>query len=190
MRIVGGRFRGRTLKAPDGLDVRPTQDRVREALFNILMHDIAEARFLDLFAGSGTVGFEALSRGAGSVTFVEQNPRHISCIEANAKTLGVAPSIVRGDAFRYVAEYSAAPYDVVFADPPYALGETQGFSEMLGHAAARDVVRPAGLFIVETTMRCELPDAPEWDLCRDREYGKSRLMVWKRKAGLVPEEGR
>lgn len=190
MRIVGGRFRGRTLKAPDGLDVRPTQDRVREALFNILMHDIVDARFLDLFAGSGTVGFEALSRGAGSVTFVEQNPRHISYIEANAKTLGVAPSIVRGDAFRYVAEYSAAPYDVVFADPPYALGEAQGFSEMLGHSAARDVVRPGGLFIVETTMRCKLPDAQEWDLCRDREYGKSRLMVWRRKAGLAPEEGR
>ncbi len=190
MRIVGGIFRGRVLKAPDGLDVRPTQDRVREALFSILMHDIAGARFLDLFAGAGTVGFEALSRGAGSATFVERSPRHAAFIEANAKALGVAPAIVRGDAFRYVAEHSAAPFDIAFADPPYALGEAHGFAEMLASAAARDVVRPGGLFVAETTMRCALADAPEWDLCRDREYGKSRLVVWKRRPGRAQGEAR
>lgn len=188
MRIVGGRFRGRIMKAPDGLDVRPTQDRVREALFNILMHEIDGARFVDLFAGSGTVGFEALSRGAASVTFVESNPRHISYIEANARTLGVTPSIVRSDAYRYVAEFASAPFDIAYADPPYALGESQGFATMLGQAATKDLVRPGGLFIVETTNRFEVSDVPEWDLCRDREYGKSRLIVWKRQETASVED--
>lgn len=169
------------MKAPDGLDVRPTQDRVREALFNILMHEIEGARFLDLFAGSGTVGFEALSRGAGSVTFVEMNAKHVKYIEANAKTLGVEPRIVRGDAWRFASEYSSEPFDIAFADPPYAQGEENGFSEMLEKAATSNLVREGGIFVVETTLRCKIPDAPGWDLCRDREYGKSRLLVWKRK---------
>ena len=180
MRITGGIYRGRILKVPEGIEVRPTQDRVREALFNILMHDIAEARFLDLFAGSGAVGLEALSRGASSATFVEQNARHISFIRSNAAMLKVVPEIVSADAYLYLSAFSGAPFDIAYADPPYALGEERGFAEMLKTLSDRNVVRPGGLFIAETTSRQNLTDVLGWDLCRDREYGKTRLLIWKR----------
>ena len=180
MRITGGIHRGRILKVPEGIEVRPTQDRVREALFNILMHDIAGARFLDLFAGSGAVGLEALSRGASSVTFVEQNARHVAFIRSNAAMLKVAPEIVSADAYIYLSSFSGTPFDIAYADPPYALGEERGFSEMLKTLSDRNVVRPGGLFIAETTSRQNLTDVSSWDLCRDREYGKTRLLIWKR----------
>ncbi|MBR4614725.1 MAG: 16S rRNA (guanine(966)-N(2))-methyltransferase RsmD, partial [Kiritimatiellae bacterium] len=180
VRISGGEFRGRVLSVPKGLDVRPTQDRVREALFNILMHDIAGARFLDLFAGSGAVGLEALSRGASSATFVEQNARHVAFIRANAAMLKVSPEILSADAYLYISSFSGTPFDIVYADPPYALGEERGFSEMLKTLADRNAVRPGGLFIAETTSRQSLAEVPGWDLCRDREYGKTRLLIWKR----------
>ena len=180
MRITGGIHRGRILKVPEGIEVRPTQDRVREALFNILMHDIAGARFLDLFAGSGAVGLEALSHGASSVTFVEQNARHVAFIRANAVMLKVAPEIVSADAYLYLSAFSGTPFDIAYADPPYALGEERGFAEMLKTLSDRNVVRPGGLFIAETTSRQNLTDVLGWDLCRDREYGKTRLLIWKR----------
>ena len=180
MRITGGIYRGRTLKVPDGLDVRPTQDRVREALFSILMHEMPGARFLDLFSGSGAVGLEALSRGASFATLVELNARHMAFAKANAAMLKTSPEFVQADACRYISEFEGTPFDIVFADPPYAMGEEHGFGEMLGTLAARNVVRPDGLFIAETTSRVALGEIPEWDLCRDREYGKSRLLVWKR----------
>ena len=180
MRITGGIHRGRILKVPEGIEVRPTQDRVREALFNILMHDIAGARFLDLFAGSGAVGLEALSRGASSATFVEQNARHVAFIRANAVMLKVAPEIVSADAYLYLSAFSGTPFDIAYADPPYALGEERGFAEMLKTLADRNVVRPGGLFIAEMASRQTVADALGWDLCRDREYGKTRLLIWKR----------
>ena len=182
MRITGGIHRGRILKVPDGLEVRPTQDRVREALFNILMHDIAGARFLDVFAGSGAVGLEAMSRGAASVTFVERSPRHIAYIKSNAAMLKLAPEIIQADAYQYLAGFSGSPFDIVYADPPYALGEEQGFETVLKNLAERNVLKPEGLFIAETTFRMSATDLPGWDLCRDREYGKTRLIIWRRKA--------
>ena len=161
--------------------MRPTQDRVREALFNILMHEIAGARFLDLFAGSGAVGFEALSRGAASVTFVEANPRHAAFIRSNAAALRVSPEIVQAEAEGYLATFAGPqPFDVVFADPPYAWGEEKGFSGLIETLARRDVLRRGGLFVAETTVRATFADLPGWDLCRDREYGKSRLVIFKR----------
>ena len=182
MRITGGIHRGRILKVPDGLEVRPTQDRVREALFSILMHDVAGARFLDIFAGSGSVGFEAVSRGAASVTFVERNARHIACIRSNAAMLKLTPEIIQADAYRYLETFAGAPFDIVYADPPYALGEEQGFEKVLENLAARNVLKPGGLFIAETTFRISAGDLPGWDLCRDREYGKTRILIWRRVA--------
>ena len=190
MRITGGINRGRTLKVPDGLDVRPTQDRVREALFSILMHEMPGARFLDLFSGSGAVGLEALSRGAASVTLVELNARHMAFAKANAAMLKASPEFVQADACRYISEFAGIPFDIAFADPPYAMGEERGFGETLVTLAARNVVRPEGLFIAETTSHMVIVDVPGWDLCRDREYGKSRLLVWKRRsvADVIPSD--
>jgi 16S rRNA (guanine966-N2)-methyltransferase len=122
VRIVAGRWRGRTISAPDGRQVRPTADRVREAWMSILADAIPGARVLDLYAGSGALGLEALSRGAASATFVELNPPSLRALQANVAALGVADRVTvhRGDALRYVDGLPAGAFDVVLADPPYA----------------------------------------------------------------------
>jgi 16S rRNA (guanine966-N2)-methyltransferase len=123
MRIVGGEFRGRRLAVPKDDRVRPTADRVREAWMSILGHELDDARVLDLFAGSGALGLEALSRGARSAEFVEMHRASLQALEANIAALGVADRAVvrRGDAERFWERLSAGAYDVVFADPPYSI---------------------------------------------------------------------
>ena len=121
MRIVAGKWRGRRIEAPSGDDVRPTLDRVREAWMSILQTDIPDARVLDLFAGSGALGLEALSRGAASVTLVEKSVKSIRVMESNIDALGAADvaTINRGDAILFAKGLSQGDFDVAFADPPY-----------------------------------------------------------------------
>jgi 16S rRNA (guanine966-N2)-methyltransferase len=121
MRIVGGQFGGRRLVMPKDSRVRPTADKVREAWMSILGNELAGARVLDLFAGSGALGLEALSRGAGSVTFVELNPPSLRALRENITALGVddATTVHRGDAMRFAERLSKGKFDVVLADPPY-----------------------------------------------------------------------
>jgi len=121
MRIVGGRLGGRVLRAPAGADTRPTSEKVREALFNILP-SVADADVLDLFAGSGGIGIEALSRGAAHVTFVDAAKAPVAAIRANLAELGLAAhaTVVASDAIAAVARPPRAPYRFVFVDPPYA----------------------------------------------------------------------
>ncbi len=126
MRIVAGRHKGRVLAAPDGRDTRPTADRVRESLFNILAHGVPElegAVVLDAFAGSGALGFEALSRGAGHVTFLETDASAFAIIYANAKTLGEDKkvSVQRIDATR--PPVARTPCQIILMDPPYKSGQ-------------------------------------------------------------------
>ena len=122
MRIVAGEFGGRRLSMPKDPRVRPTADRVREAWMSILADAIPGARVLDLYAGSGALGLEALSRGAASATFVELNPPSLRALQANVATLGVADrsTVHRGDALRYVEGLPAGAFDLALADPPYA----------------------------------------------------------------------
>ncbi|MGZ4504741.1 MAG: 16S rRNA (guanine(966)-N(2))-methyltransferase RsmD [Nocardioidaceae bacterium] len=124
-RIIGGAAGGRRIRTPNGDSTRPTSDRVREALFSALdsaLGSIAGLRFLDLYAGSGAVGLEARSRGAGVVTLVEHDRRTASLIRDNARTLGFAGvDVVASPVGRALAHPPRAPYDVVFLDPPYAL---------------------------------------------------------------------
>jgi 16S rRNA (guanine966-N2)-methyltransferase len=122
VRIIAGEFKGRRIKTPATDKVRPTGDRVREAWFNILQGSIEGARVLDLFAGSGALGFEALSRGAVSVEFVEQHTASLAIIRDNAATLHVADQVTihRTDAIRFAERLQPGAYDVAFADPPYA----------------------------------------------------------------------
>lgn len=123
MRIVAGRWRGRRIDAPRDERVRPTGDRVREAWMSIVNPWLAGARVLDLFAGSGALGLEALSRGADVVDFVEIAPTSLAAIRANAEALGAGDAAVihRADAMRFVEGLEAHAYDVAFADPPYDL---------------------------------------------------------------------
>ena len=122
LRIIAGEFKGRRLKTPSGRSVRPTGDRVKEAWFSILQQSIPDARVLDLFAGSGALGFEALSRGAVSVDFVETAKASLAAIRDNATTLNVGERVTihRSDALRFAERLQPAQYDVAFADPPYA----------------------------------------------------------------------
>lgn len=205
MRIAGGEWRGRPLKTPPGETVRPTQDRVREALFSMLQGVLPGASVLDLFAGSGGVGLEALSRGAARATFVDASPVSLKCLTANAAaltrggaahagaagSLGAAGSggaadgrieIVRADALRWTETAGAArAFDLAFADPPYALGADGVYGRLLAALATHDVVRPDGLFIAEMTSSRAPDESPLWDLLRDRAYGQTRLAVYRRR---------
>jgi 16S rRNA (guanine966-N2)-methyltransferase len=123
MRIIAGQFGGRRLLMPKDARVRPTADRVREAWMSILGDALPGARVLDLFAGSGALGLEALSRGAASVTFVELNPSSLRALEQNIAALGVqdAVTVHRGEAERYAERLPDRAFDVVLADPPYTI---------------------------------------------------------------------
>ena len=182
VRITGGDFRGRVLRIPKSGDIRPTQDRVREALFSILAPELAGAAFLDLFAGSGAVGIEALSRGAESATFVERSRQHLESIRANLALLGVAGDVIAADVYRWMASYTGPGFTIGFADPPYALGEEKGYASVLATLAERNVIRPDGLFVAEMTSVQGAVEAPGWDVLRDRVYGKTRIAVWRRLA--------
>ena len=120
VRIIGGEWRGRRIEIPEGTAVRPTPDRVRETVFNWLRDSLAGARCLDLFAGTGVLGFEALSLGAAEAWLVEQDAKLVEALRATAAKLGATPRIVRRDALAFLREPSTARFDVVFLDPPYA----------------------------------------------------------------------
>jgi 16S rRNA (guanine966-N2)-methyltransferase len=124
VRIIAGKWRGRRIDAPADERVRPTGDRVREAWMSIVSPWLPGARVLDLFAGSGALGLEALSRGAASIDFVEIAPKSLSAISSNADRLGAAESMTvhRSDALRFIERLEPHAYDVAFADPPYGMG--------------------------------------------------------------------
>jgi len=123
MRIVAGRWRGRRIEPPRDERVRPTADRVREAWMSIVRDYIPDARVLDLFAGSGALGLEALSRGAAVAEFVEMSPRSLKAIHQNAEALGAGEQAIvhRADALRFIEELPPNAFDLAFADPPYRL---------------------------------------------------------------------
>jgi 16S rRNA (guanine966-N2)-methyltransferase len=140
MRIIAGEFRGRRLQPPPDRRVRPTADRVREAWFSILGGAIPGARVLDLFAGSGALGLEALSRGAAHATFVELSPPALRVLRANLDALDVIDRAVvhRADALRFVARLPEAAFDVALADPPYATDQAEALrDEFKSHPFAR-----------------------------------------------------
>jgi 16S rRNA (guanine966-N2)-methyltransferase len=120
VRIIAGEWRGRRIEVPEGTAVRPTPDRVRETLFNWLRDSLAGARCLDLFAGTGVLGFEALSRGASEVWLVERDAKLVEALHATARKLGTAPQVVRRDVLAFLREAPPKQFDVVFLDPPYA----------------------------------------------------------------------
>jgi 16S rRNA (guanine966-N2)-methyltransferase len=131
MRIVAGRWRGRRISAPAGSDVRPTLDRVREAWMSILQLDLPNARVLDLYAGSGALGLEALSRGAIAADFVEKDPKSLQALQGNIVALGAASlaTVYKKAALPFAQALGRLDYDVAFADPPYASGDAARLAE-------------------------------------------------------------
>lgn len=181
MRITGGKFRGRILKTPKGDHVRPTQDCVREALFSILQGEIPGCCFLDLFAGTGAVGLEALSRGASDVTWVEANRATARLTSANVSTIAgdsAAFSVVSADVFHWIRSAgSSASFDIVFADPPYDLARPDGLSSLASLLTAHKVIAPNGILITEMPLDAPVSSLPGWTELRNRTYGKTRLVL-------------
>lgn len=153
MRIIAGKYRGRRIKSPPLLKTRPTSDRLRETLFNILAPGIEGVRFLDLCAGSGAVGIEALSRGATHVTFVDRSRKIRTLIEANVNALQVDPhsvDVVTADASEFLrrgAKKEAQPFDIIFFDPPYA-SDYDSVLNYVGNHAVR-ILSKKGIVVVE-----------------------------------------
>jgi 16S rRNA (guanine966-N2)-methyltransferase len=172
VRVVAGELRGRKLVAPPGDATRPTADRVREALFSIL-GDISGLRVLDLYAGSGALGIEALSRGAAAAVFVDSSQAAVTAIRRNLSELGLEAPVQRRDALAYLAAAADGdPYDLVFADPPYdsALRVGPDLAERLPPILSEDAV-----IVTESNKRAplELP----FPLLRERSYGDTRIAV-------------
>lgn len=175
MRVIAGTYGGRTLKAPPGDATRPTSDRVREALFSILATKTHDARVLDLFAGSGALGLEALSRGADSVTFVDDGSPAIRAIEANLQALSADATVRRGDALKFLAAASdgGAQYDLVFLDPPYRHAER--FANPLS-AALPAVLAPGAVVVAESDRRAPL--TLTLPLIDERRYGDTLIRIY------------
>jgi 16S rRNA (guanine966-N2)-methyltransferase len=175
MRVISGRWGGRRLHAPPGDATRPTSDRVREALFSVLGDRVLDARVLDLFAGSGALGIEALSRGAATAAFVDSAPRALKALEANLAALEAHAEVRRQDARRYLVGASAAgrQYDLVFLDPPYRLAGRLGgeLSDMLPA-----VLAPGAAVVSESDRRLPLDlDLPLHD---ERRYGDTLIRIY------------
>ena len=174
MRVIAGQLRGRTLSAPRGRDTRPTSDRVREALFSIL-EPVAGARVLDLFAGSGALAIEALSRGAATATLVDSSRAAIAAIEENLLALGLRAEVrhQRALAFLDTARVSARQYDLVFLDPPYRHASALGREPS---AALVPVTAPGARVVVESDRRAplELKGLPMID---ERRYGDTLIRI-------------
>lgn len=150
MRVIAGTARSLQLKTIEGLDTRPTTDRIKETLFNVLTGYIVDSKFLDLFAGSGGIGIEALSRGASACTFVELSPKATKCIEENLKhtKLDEQATVRKCDAVSFVAGLKNVDYDVIFMDPPYGKQVEKAVFEVL---ADKEFVEDT-LIVVETSI--------------------------------------
>jgi 16S rRNA (guanine966-N2)-methyltransferase len=173
LRIIGGRHRGRKLRFPEGVDIRPTPDRVRETLFNWLQQRVADAHVLDLFAGSGALGLEALSRGAARVTFVEKDRRAAAAIQSLTEEWQEnAASVVCADALGWLAQAprDAAPFDIVFLDPPYG---AQLLSASAAALAGSGRLAADARIYLESRARAALPQLPDgWRSLRDGRAGE------------------
>jgi len=178
VRIIAGEWRGRAIEAPPGAGTRPTGDRVRETLFSMLasrLGSFEELRVADLFAGSGALGFEALSRGAATATFVETDSGATGAIRRNAEKLGAADR-VRVVAASALSLPRSDPFDLIFADPPYAAGSGNAVVQSICRA---DWLAPGGWLSVETE-RGEAVDPPDLVIDTSRDVGRARLTLLRR----------
>jgi 16S rRNA (guanine966-N2)-methyltransferase len=192
MRVVGGKFRGRPLASPSHEGLRPTADRVRESVFNILLHgitsfDIAGARVIDLFAGTGALGIEALSRGAAFCLFVEESAEARALIRTNVEALGLTgvTRIFRRDATDLGPAGTMAPFDLAFLDPPYGQGLGETALQALAHG--RWLV-PGAVAVLEERVKAEVALPPSFAELDRRVYGDTQI-IFARYAERAGEPG-
>ncbi|MEY8263671.1 MAG: 16S rRNA (guanine(966)-N(2))-methyltransferase RsmD [Bermanella sp.] len=185
LRIIGGQWRSRFLPFPDVDGLRPTTDRVRETLFNWLQPVVHGAAVLDVFAGSGALGFEALSRGARSLTLIEKNPKAAQQLSANIQTLNATTAQVKQtDALHYLAQPQIAqpqtPFDLIFLDPPFSQGL---LPECIALIESNGLLADDGWIYIESEQDlASLNIPPHWDLHREKKAGQVRLCLYCRRA--------
>ena len=178
MRVITGTARGRRLKELQGMETRPTTDKVKESLFSIIQFDIEGRRVLDLFAGTGQLGIEALSRGAAEAVFVDRRPDAVRLVQENLALCGFTDRarVKSGDALAYLK--SGEKFDLIFLDPPYAADLLE---QALTDIASFDICREHGIIVAESAADKVLPELPApYRLYREYRYGKIRLSVYHR----------
>lgn len=182
MRVITGRARGRRLKELSGMETRPTTDRVKEGLFNIIQFDIEGRQVLDLFAGTGQLGIETLSRGAAHAVFVEQRPDAVSLIRENLAVTELSEwaEVVKGDSLGYLSS-TKKTFDVIFLDPPYKGDLLERAMEMI---LKFDILSEHGIMVCESDTEKKLPETlGETITSRTYRYGKIKLTVYRRTGG-------
>ncbi|MCU0453173.1 MAG: 16S rRNA (guanine(966)-N(2))-methyltransferase RsmD [Bacteroidetes bacterium] len=181
MRVIAGTYGGRTLRTVKDLSVRPTTDRAKQVIFDLLSTrvDLTDARILDLFAGSGSLGLEALSRGAASVTFVEQAVASLDVLWMNIRALKVErqSEVIRSDVFRFL-KGNARAYDVVFCDPPYKLETITTLPQVVGASAA---LKRDGWFVMEHSTFTPFDPDPSMFAVVRKELGQTVVLILQKR---------
>ena len=177
--MITGVARGRKLKEPEGMEIRPTADQVKEAVFNIIQGDVEGRKCLDLFSGTGQMGIEALSRGAASCTFVDADKKAVNLTKKNLETVKLGGQVIQSDALRFLE--SGEKFDLIFIDPPYHAGL---YDKVLERIKAFDKLHTGGIMIVESSADYE-PESPGAPYCKLRSYryGKVRITTFTRREG-------
>lgn len=178
MRVITGTARGRKLKTPENYDIRPTTDNVKESVFNIIQFDIEGRRVLDLFAGTGQLGIECLSRGAASAVFVDQSREAIKIVKDNLKTCGLTGTVVQTDAVSFLR--GCGQFDVIFVDPPY---DSNLYETVLNTVNSVDILSDGGIIVCECRRERDLPEmtAP-YKKRKEYSYGKVKLCIYTKES--------
>ena len=187
MRIISGRLRGKKLEAPKGMTTRPTTDKVKESMFNILQFDLDGRRVLDLFAGTGQLGIEALSRGADHAVFVERRADAVRLIRENLKATEFSgqAGVVQGDALEFLAGRRER-FDIILLDPPYEAGLLEA---AIAHIAKFDILSPHGIIVAEHPAEVTMPAVQiPYRLHRTYRYGKIAMTLYRRDGNEENEE--
>ena len=171
MRVITGTARGRRLATPSNNDIRPTTDNVKESIFNIIQFDVEGRKVLDLFAGTGQLGIECLSRGAESAVFVDQSREAVKLVRDNLKTCGLNGTVIQMDSLSFLK--SCGKFDLIFVDPPY---DSPVYDEVLKTINLVDILSDGGIIICETARDRQLPTLElPYKLSREYIYGKVKL---------------
>ena len=174
MRVITGTARGHKLKTPENYDIRPTTDNVKESVFNIIQFDIEGRRVLDLFAGTGQLGIECLSRGAAEAVFIDENTAAVKIVKENLKTCGFTAAVLQQDALSYLRH--CGKFDLIFVDPPYDSGLYESVLETINSV---DILSDGGIILCESRREKTLPDmrAP-YRKKKEYNYGRVKLTVY------------
>lgn len=180
MRVISGTVRGKRLKEPSDFSIRPTTDMVKEALFNIIQFDIEGRRVLDLFAGTGQLGIECLSRGAASVTFVDQSKESVAIVKQNLKTCGFEARVVQADSIGFLSR--ADKYDIILLDPPYATNLLDKALEIINSV---DILSEGGIIVCESGREKSMPDMNlPYFKRKEYNYGKVKLTTYGKETDI------